>query len=169
MDGIHEFRHAQGRMDTEENMIFDNQIIVAILGIVGGIILGIPSMLAVMVSLNKMNSEKVKNLAESAEAVANACNKLRNDMERQVATLEKQIASDREYNLSLEKRVTQQEEEIVHLRRDNDHLKDGMVRFRVWAERLVKQVEELGGKPTTLEEIEEVMSHRRIADENLGK
>jgi uncharacterized membrane protein YgaE (UPF0421/DUF939 family) len=163
-------------MDTEGNMIFDNQIVIAIIGVIGGVILGIPSMLAVMVSMNKMNSEKVKNLADGAESLANAGSKLREDMEKQVANLEKQMDSEKDYRIQLERLVAHQDNEIIILRRNDDmHSEEiktmgrQLLRFQRWAERLTDQVVKAGLTPVRLEEIEmEAIPQRRITDE-LGK
>jgi hypothetical protein len=161
----------RGTYQTRVSMILDNQIIVAIIGVIGGIILGIPSMLAVMISINKMNSEKVKNLAEGAEAVANACNKLRTDMEKQVANLERQIEDYKDYRIAIERRIAQVENENVILTRKDERRAEEMelmgrkiTQLQRWAERLVEQVRQLGGNPVSFYEIEDTPNKRRITD-----
>jgi len=148
-------------------MVIDNQVMTAIISAIGGIfaglIIGIPALMTALARMFNLNSEKSVNYTKSAEQIASACDKLRTDMERQIEALDKQIKSDREYNLELEKRLDQNEEEIMHLRRDNERLQDGIERIQRWAARLVTQVKDLGGRPVQLEEIDE-MPKRRITD-----
>jgi len=152
-------------------MVLDNQIIVAIIGILGGVVLGIPTFLTVLISLNKLSSEKIKNLADGAESIASACNKLRADMEKQVTNLERQIEDSKDYTIAMERRIAQIENENVILtrkdeRRDDEFLvlERKITQLQRWAEKLVEQVRALGGDPISFYQVEDTPEKRRITD-----
>jgi hypothetical protein len=154
------------------------EILGAILGGVAAIVLAIigfrklnPEKKRIEAEAGKLEAEEDKYLAEGAKALSEACSILRQDFEKENRNLARQIADNREYNLLLEGRIAQVEQENIMLRRVNERLiaqmgqmEQKMFQLQKLTERLTGQVRELGGTPVTVGEIEE-MPMRRLADE----
>jgi len=165
-------------------IVIDKEILFRVLEILGASLGGIALIITAILGFRKLKPEKKRMEAEAkkldaeeenfvaagAKSIVEACGILRQDFERENRNLSRQIADNREYNLLLEGRIAQVEQENIMLRRMNERLvekmgqmEQKMRQLQMLTERLTGQVRELGGTPVTVNELEDVPL-RRLTD-----
>lgn len=119
-------------------------------GALSGLIVG-------LITRKKMNSEIKVNEAEALNKFTEAADRMVATLSGRVDCLESEAEMDRKAREKLESELSDEREQRRKLARELLEAKDLITKleqqnnsFRDWAERLVKQVIELGGKPTRL-------------------
>jgi hypothetical protein len=129
------------------DIFIDKDIVLALIGLAGTLMIGVPAIFAAIINGNKSTSEKLKIVAEAAKLTAEGAEANLRAAKLLQDEYKIKIEADEEFKRLMTKRVQQLEDDNHAQRREIAMLKDKVAENEIviyslqnWAERLVAQV-----------------------------